>query len=106
MLSASERTMSLRIWLRVWAGMPMRSMHRSTRRRAPMPADINIITTTMTTTIIIDRRPLLSLLAWVSPAFPVGGFAYSHGLEWAVETGDVRDGAALREWIADVLRFG
>jgi urease accessory protein len=71
-----------------------------------MPAGISIIMTTMTTTTIIDRRPLLTLLAWLSPAFPVGGFAYSHGLEWAVETGDVRDGATLREWIGDILRFG
>jgi urease accessory protein len=70
-----------------------------------MPVDISINTTAMTTT-TIDRRPLLSLLAWLSPAFPVGGFAYSHGLEWAVEAGDVRDGATLREWIADILRFG
>ncbi len=48
----------------------------------------------------------LKLLAWLSPAFPTGGFAYSHGIEWAVEAGDIRDGETLRIWIEDVLRFG
>ncbi len=48
----------------------------------------------------------LKLLAWLSPAFPTGGFAYSHGIEWAVEAGDIRDGGTLRVWIEDVLRFG
>jgi urease accessory protein len=47
---------------------------------------------------------LSRLLTWLSPAFPVGAFAYSHGLEWAVEAGDVREEATLREWIQDVLR--
>lgn len=71
-----------------------------------MPAGISIITTTMTITTMTDRTPLLNLLAWLSPAFPVGGFAYSHGLEWAVEAGDVCDGASLREWVADILQSG
>jgi urease accessory protein len=48
----------------------------------------------------------LPLLVWLSPAFPVGAFAYSHGLEWAVEAGDVVDAATLREWLADLLKFG
>ena len=49
---------------------------------------------------------LLRLLTWLSPAFPTGGFAYSHGLEWAVEVGDVRDEESLREWVEDVLMHG
>ncbi len=49
---------------------------------------------------------LAKLLTWLSPAFPVGGFAYSHGLEWAVEAGDVRDEAGLLAWVDDVLRHG
>ena len=53
-----------------------------------------------------DRRPLLNLLAWLSPAFPTGGFAYSHGLEWAVEAGDIKDGDSLHEWLTDVLAHG
>ena len=48
----------------------------------------------------------LPLLIWFSPAFPVGAFAYSHGLEWAVEEGSVRDAASLRDWLADLLGHG
>src|SRR5271169_624862 len=48
----------------------------------------------------------LPLLLWLSPAFPVGAFAYSHGLEWAVEVGDIVDEASLRDWLADLLKFG
>ena len=48
----------------------------------------------------------LKLLAWLSPAFPTGAFAYSHGLEWAVQVGDIRDEATLRAWVEDVLQFG
>ena len=64
------------------------------------------ITTTTTMTTITDHRPLLRLLAWLSPAFPTGGFAYSHGLEWAVEAGDVTDAGTLRAWLTDVLTHG
>lgn len=46
------------------------------------------------------------LLAWFSPGFPVGAFAYSHGLEWAVERGWVRDREALTEWLRDLLAHG
>jgi urease accessory protein len=49
---------------------------------------------------------LLRLLAWLSPAFPTGGFAYSHGIEWAVEAGDITDETSLRDWLADVLAHG
>ena len=48
----------------------------------------------------------LPLLVWLSPAFPVGAFAYSHGLEWAHEAGDVADAASLQAWLADVLEHG
>ncbi|WP_374651197.1 urease accessory protein UreF [Dongia sp.] len=46
------------------------------------------------------------LLTWLSPAFPVGGFCYSHGLEYAVEAGLVRDRGSLENWIDGILRFG
>ncbi len=57
--------------------------------------------TTMTT-----DASLLRLLTWLSPTFPTGGFAYSHGLEWAVEAGDVTTEAALLPWLEDTLRHG
>ncbi|MFL5283611.1 MAG: urease accessory protein UreF [Rhodopila sp.] len=67
-------------------------------------AGITIITTM--TTITTDCAALLHLLAWLSPAFPTGGFAYSHGLEWAVEAGDISDGSSLLVWLTDVLAHG
>lgn len=59
--------------------------------------------TTMTTT---PTETILRLLAWLSPAFPTGAFAYSHGLEWAIETGDIRDETTLRDWLVDVVANG
>jgi urease accessory protein len=52
-----------------------------------------------------ERREL-PLFLWLSPAFPVGSFAYSHGLEWAVEAGDVVDMRSLSAWLADLAAFG
>ncbi len=46
------------------------------------------------------------LQSWFSPAFPVGGFSYSHGLEWAVEAGQVHDAGSLQAWIVDLLEHG
>lgn len=49
---------------------------------------------------------LLRLMTWLSPAFPVGGFSYSHGLERAVEQGLVSDRASLITWVDTILRHG
>jgi urease accessory protein len=46
------------------------------------------------------------LMAWLSPAFPVGAFSYSSGLEWAVEAGDVKSAEALHQWLVIVLKDG
>lgn len=51
-------------------------------------------------------RALLTLVQWLSPAFPTGAFAYSHGLEWAIAEGEVQDAAGVEQWVADILRFG
>ncbi|CAA9281489.1 MAG: Urease accessory protein UreF [uncultured Acetobacteraceae bacterium] len=60
----------------------------------------------MATIITIEPAALYRLLAWLSPAYPVGGFSYSHGLEAAVEAGSVRDRAGLVGYVAAVLRAG
>ena len=39
---------------------------------------------------------LYRLMAWLSPAFPVGAFSYSSGIEWAVEAGDIKDAETLQ----------
>jgi urease accessory protein len=54
----------------------------------------------------MQDKALLRLLAWLSPAFPTGAYAYSHGLEWAVDCGDITDGETLNGWLADVLAHG
>jgi urease accessory protein len=45
-------------------------------------------------------------MVWLSPAFPVGAFAYSHGLEWAAEAGDLTDAETLSVWLAALLDHG
>jgi len=76
-------------------------------------ATIMVIRTTMIipTVIDMDNVPLNSgglyrLLAWLSPSYPVGAFAYSHGIEWAVETGAVSDRDGLERWLRDLLAHG
>ena len=54
----------------------------------------------------IESAQLLLLLNWMSPAFPIGAFAYSHGLEWAIESGDVLTPQDVEEWITDVITCG
>jgi urease accessory protein len=54
----------------------------------------------------LSTAALQRLLAWLSPAFPVGGFSYSHGLEWAIEDGSVITPAGMKDWIGDVLHHG
>ena len=49
---------------------------------------------------------LARLMAWLSPAFPVGGYSYSHGVERAIEEGVIRDGDTLRDWIEGALLYG
>ncbi len=63
--------------------------------------------TTATATITsMTETGHLPLMVWLSPAFPVGAFAYSHGMEWAHEAGDVTDAPSLEAWLADLLRHG
>ena len=51
-------------------------------------------------------NPQLLLLTWFSPAYPVGAFAYSHGLEWAQEADDLKDALSLGAWLCDILAYG
>jgi urease accessory protein len=53
-----------------------------------------------------EAAALYRLMTWLSPAFPVGAFSYSSGIEWAVEAGDIGDAASLRNWLAAMLADG
>ena len=60
----------------------------------------------MPTSRVAVTDPLLALATWLSPAFPVGAFTYSHGLETAVADGVVRDRCSAEAWIGGVLCHG
>ena len=49
---------------------------------------------------------VLTLTQWLSPGFPVGAYAYSHGLEQVIDRGDIHDANALQGWIEDILQHG
>ena len=65
-----------------------------------------IMHTAMRTRTNMTETAGLPLLVWLSPSFPVGAFAYSHGLEWAVEAGDINNAAICEAWISDLLVHG
>ena len=51
-------------------------------------------------------QALYRLMAWLSPAYPVGAFSYSSGIEWTVESGDIKDAGTLKDWLATMLSDG
>jgi urease accessory protein len=53
-----------------------------------------------------EGAALYRLMTWLSPAFPIGAFSYSSGIEWAVEAGDISDAATLRDWLSSLLADG
>ncbi|MFN0190519.1 MAG: urease accessory protein UreF [Aestuariivirga sp.] len=53
-----------------------------------------------------DHGSLLLLLNWMSPTFPIGSFAYSHGIEQAIADGRIRTRSDVQSWISDLLRTG
>jgi urease accessory protein len=58
------------------------------------------------TAMATDHASLLLLLNWMSPTFPIGSFAYSHGLEKALADGRVRTELEVQSWISDLLHTG
>jgi urease accessory protein len=69
------------------------------RRKQAAPASI-------APSVLRDEEALFRLMTWLSPSFPVGAFAYSSGIEWAVEAADIVDAASLRDWLAVMLTDG
>ncbi len=65
------------------------------------PMHMNMWQRRMTT-----NQAILTLTQWLSPAYPVGAFAYSHGLEAAIQHGHITTGDALQEWLHDILYHG
>jgi len=54
----------------------------------------------------LNGSALYRLMAWLSPAYPIGAFSYSSGIEWAVEAGDITDAASFEDWLAVMIADG
>jgi urease accessory protein len=54
----------------------------------------------------MDSAGRYRMMSWLSPAYPVGAFCYSHGVEWLVESGAIKDAASLKLWLCDILLAG
>jgi urease accessory protein len=54
----------------------------------------------------VSQTALLRLITLLSPSFPVGSFAYSHGLEQAAADGFVTNAAGLSDWLSQLLQSG
>lgn len=54
----------------------------------------------------LKQASLYRLMAWMSPAFPVGAFSYSSGIEWAVEADDISNAETLKAWLGVMLAEG
>ncbi|HUZ32916.1 MAG TPA: urease accessory protein UreF [Xanthobacteraceae bacterium] len=76
---------------------PRKQSPRKVKRRPPSRVRTNARS---------ESAALYRLMAWLSPAYPVGAFSYSSGIEWAVEAGDIRDADSLKAWLATILGEG
>ncbi|WP_341782023.1 urease accessory protein UreF [Ectopseudomonas mendocina] len=48
-------------------------------------------------------KPAWALLRLASPQLPIGGYSYSQGLEWAIDSGLISDADGAERWLADQL---
>jgi urease accessory protein len=55
---------------------------------------------------LVSQVALLRQQSWLSPAFPTGAYSYSHGIEWAVESGYIHDRKTLVDWVEADLCYG
>src|SRR5260370_20393640 len=87
--------------------MCARCARRSIRKAAPTASTITTSASATGRSLKIAMAdPLYRLLAWLSPAYPIGAFSYSHGVETAVEEGFIKDRASLVTWLESVLLQG
>ncbi|MBM3608713.1 MAG: hypothetical protein FJX29_09740, partial [Alphaproteobacteria bacterium] len=54
----------------------------------------------------VSHNPAILLQCWLSPGYPVGSYAYSHGLEWFAESGAITDESGLQQWLSGTLTHG
>jgi hypothetical protein len=78
----------------------------SLQKRGPRAADAQQTHASADDRSDLPASSLYRLMAWLSPAYPVGAFSYSSGLEWAVEAGDVTSADELSGWLQCLLTDG
>jgi urease accessory protein len=79
----------------------------TTRRKvAPLRARQEKIKQKVSDEAALTPAALYRLTTWLSPAYPVGAFSYSSGIEWAVESGDITDAKTLADWLSAMLEHG
>lgn len=83
-------------------------LRSSRRKRDPKATSMKLLNSRLSENVQEELAPaaLYRLLAWLSPAFPVGAFSYSSGIEWAVEAGDIKDAETLKAWLGVMLAEG
>lgn len=80
-------------------------LRSSPRKRGPRPIS-GPQESERTSSSCLEEGALYRLMIWLSPAYPVGAFSYSTGIEWAVEAGDIKDPETLQRWIEAMLADG
>ena len=78
----------------------------SLQKRGPQAVDARETDASTDDRSDLPAPSLYRLMAWLSPAYPVGAFSYSSGLEWAVEAGDVTSADELSGWLQCLLTDG
>lgn len=78
----------------------------SLQKRGPRAVEAKEIDACLDNQANVPASSLYRLMAWLSPAYPVGAFSYSSGLEWAVEAGDVTSADQLYGWLQTLLTDG
>lgn len=71
-----------------------------------MTADTITITPATAMATDMTDAAIYRLMTWLSPAYPLGAFSYSHGLEYAVEAGLVATSTTLSDWIGTAVTSG
>ena len=71
-----------------------------------LPVTIMIMRMGMKMDMRMEGESLYRLMTWLSPAYPIGAFCHSSGLEWAVEAQWVTDRASTQNWVEVWLDHG
>jgi urease accessory protein len=79
---------------------------RGPRKAVPNSGDTRLLDTRPGGNERMNTAALYRLMAWLSPAYPIGAFSYSTGIEWAVEAGDITNAEMLRAWLTVMIGEG